>query len=566
MRRTQILDTRVGTRSDEDLVRRDGDDRRSGLECHVLQRPLHACTLHRVRLLGRIRHTTVDGDDHFRGCAPADHRPNRRRIEVDDLVEHGAVVAHQRAPVPNGLLPLRAAWRERTALQVVDRLVVDGHHTDPCTCLDRHVAHGHPTLHGQRSDRLPAELDGMTGTAGCADLPDDREDQVLRRHAGRQGAVDLDQHRLHLLDRQALRGHHVLDLGGPHAECERSERAVGARMGIARHDRHAGQGRALLRPDDMDDALAVVLQTELGDPELVAVLRQLVDLHARKRVGNAVRTRRRGHVMVRRRQHRLAAPRLAPGHPQSFKGLRAGHLVDQLAIDVQQRRAIRRLIDDMPVPKLFDQGPGAPVQCAGRVDPSEALLPLPGSQSVRRRMAACPGAGLHHLAGHGVADDRRHAARPTQQRFEVDARLVPHRLEHVHEILGAHVAARTGRERTPSQAAQRRVEAIDAGPKGGERVGQAHRPRVVKVGREDDVRPASLDGRAQRLHLRRIGHAGGVAQRDARDAGVVHALHELDDPRGGNLTLEGASEGGRQRRVHRGMALGQSHDPGKLFE
>ena len=45
---------------------------------------------------------------------------------------------------------------------------------------------------------------------------------------------------------------------------------------------------------------------------------------------------------------------LAAGHAQAFESLRAGHLVDEVAVDVDQGRAGRRL-DDMVVPDLVIQ-------------------------------------------------------------------------------------------------------------------------------------------------------------------------------------------------------------------
>ena len=46
------------------------------------------------------------------------------------------------------------------------------------------------------------------------------------------------------------------------------------------------------------------------------------------------------------------APRLAAGELQPFEGLRARHLVHQMAVDVEQRRAVRFFADDVAVPNL----------------------------------------------------------------------------------------------------------------------------------------------------------------------------------------------------------------------
>jgi hypothetical protein len=48
----------------------------------------------------------------------------------------------------------------------------------------------------------------------------------------------------------------MLDLRGADAEGQRAEGAVGRGVAVAADDGHAGQGEALLRADDVDDALA----------------------------------------------------------------------------------------------------------------------------------------------------------------------------------------------------------------------------------------------------------------------------------------------------------------------
>ena len=98
----------------------------------------------------------------------------------------------------------------------------------------------------------------MAGAAGRADLADDREDHVLGGDAGRQLAVDGDAHVLRLALDQRLRGEHVLDLARADAVRERTEGAVRRGVAVAADDGHAGQGEALLRADDVDDALAAV--------------------------------------------------------------------------------------------------------------------------------------------------------------------------------------------------------------------------------------------------------------------------------------------------------------------
>src|SRR3546814_6192869 len=89
---------------------------------------------------------------------------------------------------------------------------------------------------------------------------------------------------------------------------------------------------------DVDDALTHVHQIELGDAELGAVAVQCVELRARDRIldaGGAVDGR---HIVIRHRQIRGQAPRLAAIETQAVERLRAGHFMDQMSVDIDQRR------------------------------------------------------------------------------------------------------------------------------------------------------------------------------------------------------------------------------------
>jgi len=50
------------------------------------------------------------------------------------------------------------------------------------------------------------------------------------------------------------------------------KRAVSGGMRIAAHDGHAGQGRALLRPDHVHDALTAIVHIEIGQPVFFGVV------------------------------------------------------------------------------------------------------------------------------------------------------------------------------------------------------------------------------------------------------------------------------------------------------
>ena len=137
---------------------------------------------------------------------------------------------------------------------------------------------------------------------------------------------------------------------GQAAEC-----TVGGGVGIATNNAHAGQCRALLWPDHMHDALALVLDLELQDAELVAVLIQGFHLNPRYRVNNAFNapgTVGGGYVVIRRRQVGVQPPGLTSGQTKALEGLRRGDFVQQMPVDVNQRGAVIPLFDEMVVPQF----------------------------------------------------------------------------------------------------------------------------------------------------------------------------------------------------------------------
>jgi hypothetical protein len=234
--------------------------------------------------------------------------------------------------------------------------LVHADHAGARAGLDRHVAHRHAAFHRERTDRAAGKLDRAAGAPRGADAADDGERHVLRRHAARERALDVDAHVLHLLCHQALRGEDVLDFRGADAVREAAERAVRAGVRVAAHHGHPRQGCALLRADHVHDALVLV---EVREIDLRAVRLHVgvegLDLQARHRVAHALDALvpvGGRCVVVGGGDHRVDAPGFASGDAQAFVGLRAGHLMDEVAVDVEQRRAVLFGMDDVAVPQF----------------------------------------------------------------------------------------------------------------------------------------------------------------------------------------------------------------------
>src|SRR5690606_39123226 len=147
---------------------------------------------------------------------------------------------------PHGHVPSSALRRLGPALEVFERLLVWRNQTCASARLDGHVADRHAAFHRQRADGLASVLDDVAGAAGSADLANDGQDDVLRRYALRQLAVDDNAHVLRFALNERLRGEHMLDLGRTDAVSQRAESAVRRGMAVAADDRRAWQREALL--------------------------------------------------------------------------------------------------------------------------------------------------------------------------------------------------------------------------------------------------------------------------------------------------------------------------------
>ena len=125
--------------------------------------------------------------------------------------------------------------------------------------------------------------------------------------------------------RQGLGGQDVLDFAGADAEGEGAEGSVGAGVGVAADDGHAGLGGAELGSDHVDDALVAVLHVEELDAEVGAVLAQGVDLLGGDLVDDveAVGGAGGGDVVIDGGDVAVGTADLAAGQAQAVEGLRA---------------------------------------------------------------------------------------------------------------------------------------------------------------------------------------------------------------------------------------------------
>ena len=143
-----------------------------------------------------------------------------------------------------------------------------------------------------------------------------------------------------------LRRQHVRHLAGADAERQRAERAVRAGVAVAADDGHARLRQPQLGADDVHDPLPLAAQRVQLDAELVAVLLERRDLRRRGGVEHRdapVAAARRGRRrVIHRRDRALGTAHLEAALAQPGERLRRRDLVDQVQVDVEDRRRVRR--------------------------------------------------------------------------------------------------------------------------------------------------------------------------------------------------------------------------------
>ena len=152
---------------------------------------------------------------------------------------------------------------------------------------------------------------------------------------------------------QALRGQHVLDFAGADAKGQSAKGAVRGGVAVAADDGQAGLGDAQFGADDVHDALIAAGHIEQRDAVMGAVVRQGLELQAGVHVEDGQIAILGGHGMVHHRESQVGAAHLAPGSFESGKGLGRSDFVDQMAVNVDERRLARSLADEVGLPNLF---------------------------------------------------------------------------------------------------------------------------------------------------------------------------------------------------------------------
>jgi len=130
-------------------------------------------------------------------------------------------------------------------------------------------------------------------------------------------------------------------------------------VGVAAGDGHAWLGEAQLRGDHVHDPLAAAAEAVQGDAVRGAVGLERGQHLLRQRIGEGPRLGGGGHDVIHRGHGALGVAHAQAQVLEAGKGLRAGHLMDQVQADEQLAGAAGQLGDPVQIPDLVVKGAGA---------------------------------------------------------------------------------------------------------------------------------------------------------------------------------------------------------------
>ena len=127
---------------------------------------------------------------------------------------------------------------------------------------------------------------------------------------------------------------------------------MGAGVRIAADQRDTRQREAEFGSYDMDDAVAFIADRHIGNSEGADVLLEPLQLPRCEPVRHRQRPSRRRHRMIGDRDMRVGAADDAARLRQAGEGLRATDLLDEMAVDIEQGRAVAVAPYHVVVPDL----------------------------------------------------------------------------------------------------------------------------------------------------------------------------------------------------------------------
>ena len=312
----------------------------------------------------------------------------RAGVDGDAAVVSRAIVCGQLLPLSNCCVPCRASGRVCAAGEVLKGPVVGRNQARAGAAFNRHIAHGHALFHGERADGAARVFEDAARSAADADAGNQRENNILRRDAGVQRAIHLHLERLRFALQQTLRGQHMFHFTGADAKCERAECAVRGGVAVAADHGHAGLSQTEFGSDDMDNSLACAMYAQTADAEIRAIGFELCDLPGGDLIHYGQRAIAGRNAVIHRGDGEIAPPHFEAAFAQPVEGLRRCDFVDQVKVDKEQCGSARLLVDNVRVPKFFDNS-ACHKRSANNVAPA-VLPPVFSRRSLNRGADGSP--------------------------------------------------------------------------------------------------------------------------------------------------------------------------------
>src|SRR5262249_24683879 len=149
---------------------------------------------------------------------------------------------------------------------------------------------------------------------------------------------------------------HMLHFTRADSERQRAEGAMRGCMAVSAHHGHAGLRQAQLGSDHVHDALALSVDALVRDSEFAAVGFELLHLPGGDRVHDGERAVRSGNAVIGGGKREIRPAHLQTSLPQAFEVLRRSDFVDQVQVDIEERRGAGLLVDDVRIPEFFYYG------------------------------------------------------------------------------------------------------------------------------------------------------------------------------------------------------------------
>jgi len=328
----EIGETTIGAATEEGDIDFESVHRCSGSDLHVLNGLDGGCTILLREVLG-IRDRLIDEDSLSRGDAPGDGGEDILSPETNDIVIDGVGIGGNGLPARDGGVPLSSLGGVGAATQILESSLVGIHIADARTALDGHIADGHAFFLSEIIEGRAAVFVGIADAAIHAEVADDVQGDILGIDAGDELSINIDAANLGLADRHGLGREDIAHLASTDAKGDGSKGSVGRSVRVAAGNRHAGLGDALLRPDDVNDALIAAGQIKKGNTGFGAVLAQFLDHRIGEGIGERFLALIRRNDVIDGGEGAVGIENLQAKVTKHPKGLRARHLVNEVRAD-----------------------------------------------------------------------------------------------------------------------------------------------------------------------------------------------------------------------------------------